>query len=326
MDKIQKILSGTTLIKINGLRIYVRPFTPISKLEASDFADEVYENNLYLSLSNEEAEQLAGWTKDDEKKLKEIEDKIEQGKVDYFLNFAVEARRKHIKYNIGVFKEEYKSLLSKKLEFNDKTCDYLKEYARISYLIEQNAFIDNEIPVKGRVNSIKLVSKYLDSGLNDEDIRLIAKSVEWRMIWNSSKATRSIFGIPSSELTSEQLSLLSWSSFYDNISESADPPTDEVIEDDMALDGWLVVQSRKRKEDNKRREAEKLLPKNNQNAGELFIIGKSKEELEQIMSLNDGYGKHAISSLRSDLSQKGEVKESDLTRVRQEIQMEINKR
>lgn len=326
MDKIQKILSGITIIRINGLKIYVRPFTPVSKLEASIFADEILEDNIYFAMSNEEAEKLAGWTKEDEKKLKEVEEKIEQGKVDYFLNFAVEARRKHIKYNIGIFKDEYKSLLSRKLEFNDKTSDYLKEYARISFLIEENSFIDNQIPVKGRVDSIKLVSRYLDSNLHDDDIRSIAKSIEWRMIWSSSKASKGVFGSPSSELTNEQLSLLSWSKFYDSIGESADPPTDEVVEDDTALDGWLILQGRKRKEDSKRKEAEKLLPKNNQNAGELFIIGKSKEEMDQIMSLNDGYGKHAINSLKNDLNQKGEVRESDLTRVRQEIQMEINKR
>lgn len=326
MDKINKILSGTTILTVNGLRIYTRPFTSISRLEASIVAEEAYDKALYVSMTNEDAEALAGWNKEDESRFKELESKIEQGKLDYFLNFAIKERRKHIKYNVGIFKEDFKKLLTKKNTFNDKTCEYLKEYAKISYLIESNSYIDNEIPVKGKVNVILLVSKYLENLLSDEEIRGVAKSTEWRVIWTATKATKGIFNLPSSELNNEQLSLLSWSQFYDNIAESADVPSDEVIEDDMALDGWLISQSRKRKDEHKRKEAEKLLPKGNQNAGELFIIGKSREEMDQIMSLNDGYGKYAINTLKNDIAQKGAVRESDLTRVRQEIQMEINKR
>ena len=68
------------------------------------------------------------------------------------------------------------------------------------------------------------------------------------------------------------------------------------------------------------------LPEKAKDAGELFIPVRNMEEQSQILSLNSGYGKMALSSIKSDLEEKGHLHALELTHVRNEIQMEVNQR
>ena len=44
--------------------------------------------------------------------------------------------------------------------------------------------------------------------------------------------------------------IVMWSQLYDNVQESMDAPTKDVIKDDDLLDGWLIVQGKKREKRN----------------------------------------------------------------------------
>jgi hypothetical protein len=213
----------------------------------------------------------------------------------------------------------------KKTEFQDKTCEYNSNYFKLAYLLEKSSFIDNTIPVKDNINISKLITTFNEKSLQEHQIREVAKSYEWKSLWNASKTTNGLFDRSANELTNEQVILISWSKFYDSIHETVEPPSDDVIEDDIAFDGWMIVQSRKRKEENNKKKAELLLPENSQNAGEILIPVKNMEEQKQVLSLNDGYGRAAIDSKRRDLQEHGHLNEMELSHVRQQIQMESNK-
>ena len=103
-----------------------------------------------------------------------------------------------------------------------------------------------------------------------------------------------------------------------------DKPTDDIIQDDIALDGWSVVQKRKRIEEEKKKNAEKMLPEKLQNAGEVFLPARTSREATDIMSLNDREAMSKIKLLKQDLSEHGAVDEANLTSTRRELQMKAN--
>ena len=64
-----------------------------------------------------------------------------------------------------------------------------------------------------------------------------------------------------------------WSSLYDNIQESPDCPSNEVINDDDMLDGWMIIQKRNREQAKLQKDAEnKFGNKKISNADEVFIV------------------------------------------------------
>ena len=132
----------------------------------------------------------------------------------------------------------------------------------------------------------------------------------------------SIFNCSACDLNNEQTSLIGWSRFYDGVYESLDRPNDDIIKDDIALDGWSISEDRKRKEEQKKSEGEKMLPDNMQNAGEILIPVKSKREQENVLALNDSYGKSVLKSKKKQFAKGGSFKENELNHVKKDIQME----
>ena len=112
---------------------------------------------------------------------------------------------------------------------------------------------------------------------------------------------------------------------YDSVYQSIDCPSEEVIKDDIAIDGWFIDQDRKRKEEDKKTKASSVLSKTKTN-GDLFLPAKTQEDVDRIIGMNGPQGKNVIKSLASDLRNKGSLKESELTHVKNDIQMAINRR
>ena len=116
---------------------------------------------------------------------------------------------------------------------------------------------------------------------------------------------------------------------YDNIFESPECPPDDVIQDDDALDGWLIVQRRKREEDQKRSAAENIIGNSKiSNADEVFIM-TDPSSAKDVNQLNDPIAranqKSRLKELRSrEKAGKSMTKHSKLKDVRQRVQMEAN--
>lgn len=94
------------------------------------------------------------------------------------------------------------------------------------------------------------------SGLSVATIRFIARSSLWRIRYvNSMKTSDPLFGVPASHYTSDQLNLVYWSNYYQNIYEMLpeDRPSDITIDDDDALDAYMKTFY----EDRSREEAER---------------------------------------------------------------------
>ena len=74
---------------------------------------------------------------------------------------------------------------------------------------------------------------------------------------------------------------------YDSISQSPDNPSDDVVNDDDMLDGWLIIQRKKREKDRAQAEVDSTLNDKTRNAGEIFLMAGSENDVNRIDSMND---------------------------------------
>jgi hypothetical protein len=128
-----------------------------------------------------------------------------------------------------------------------------------------------------------IVSEIDKHGLSVSDYRRIAKSDLWRSLWNVGKTN--IFKNAVSEWTEEQLTIVSYSMMYDSVYEHPEKPTDNVINDDDMLDGWMIIQ---RRAIEKSKKQDEMLKTNNKlgKAQEVFIFTDSDEGIQEVMSMN----------------------------------------
>jgi hypothetical protein len=328
-DLINAFVSGIILFRIGKEYIYCKPPSAEDKTFADFFSQEYYEDCLIDGLwTTTEAEEFlisAGyWSKEENDNIKTISDNIDNMKLDYFNNFYNSQTKDYIKKNIDKQQEKLGKLHDKKYVFFDKTCEYVKSYAATLYLLQKNSFLTDLEMACNYYSIHRLAIKYNECK-NDllSRVREISKSDSWRNHWLSIKEL--IFANHPSTFTSFQHSIIGWSKYYDSIYQSPDKPLEEIIQDDIALDGWSIKERRKREEEEKKHNAEQLLPEKLSNAGEVFIPARNAKEVEDILSLNDAHGKAKLRSLKNDLKNRGSLKDSDLTSSRQEIQMQANR-
>jgi len=326
MKDLNKILSGNILVQTRNNILTVRQPDATTRYLADFFCEQVYEDafskNIYLQ---EELEELiienGWWTQEEEDELKQIPKDIEQMKLDYFNSFLRDNTKTLIKKAIRKKEDRFEELTKDKYMFFNYTCESLKSQAYTMYILEHCTFYENGDKISLEDISIHaLYGKYNAEMLDDKEVRESSKSPEWRMIWNSAKESREIFPFPACDLTEMQKTLISWTRMYDSVYESMETPSDDIIEDDYAIDGWFTAQRRKRDDDRKGSESNKL-----PDAAEVFVPVGSNKEAARVYDMNTQEGKSILKSKSKDIEQKGCVKESELTHVKQDLAMKANR-
>lgn len=170
--------------------------------------------------------------------------------------------------------------------------------------------------------------------LSIEEIRYLARSPLWRSKWLASKNCDDLFGKPIVELTRNQESLVYWSQVYDNVYESIDRPSQEIIDDDIALDKWFQRQKNKRDVESINSSGKNSfgIGSNINRHGEIGVVANKNllrtespaakgwgggEELptpsvQTINDLNDPISKKFLQVQRKKLKKAGVIREQDL--------------
>lgn len=291
--------------------VRVANFSPIEKAEALAFAQAAYDACFMEgAFSKEELADLLDetgvWSERDEEAYMKIFDDIQTLKVSYFENFAIPTRRDRIKGAINKLTEFANSRFHDRSYLYEYTCDAAKDEAYGVYL-----FRDSPSP-------LVFYRKFLTSRMQEEDLRAMYFDQTWRMIWSISKDTQSIFGLNANALNDNQLGLLYWSKIYDSISESAEPPTSHAMKDPIAVDGWMIKQSKTREAEEK----VKTLP--GKDADEVFVMVSSLKEAKEVKELNGADGKRILKSRARDLITSGSLDERQFSHVKQEIGIKKN--
>ena len=328
IDLANLLVSGIVIVRAGSKYIQIVPASARHKTLADFFAQECYEECLLSGLwSTQDSTDLAIErgivTQEEIDSISGIEKTVEQMKVDYFKKFYDESKKAVIKRAIHGEMEKIADISSRRDSFVDVTAEYLKSYAYTQYLVEHSSLFLDGSPV-GNGCSFQLISKAYMSAVQDISSRLrdLAKSTEWRVLWQCLK--EGMFDNKPSSFTGFQTSIISWSHYYDGINQSPDRPTEDVIQDDIAIDGLSINERIKREEEDKKKQNESSLSDRTSGAGEILIPARTKEQMKNVYDMNDARGKAKLRSLGRDLSSNGVLEDSQLTFNRREIQMESN--
>jgi hypothetical protein len=194
-------------------------------------------------------------------------------------------------------------------------------YAKSVFLISNTTYQGNKKYKFKKYSPIQIISELNNINISNTDIRELAKKSSWSNTWYTLKGYNIFDGVPSLE---QQL-LLMWSKIYDNIRESPSAPNEDLILDDDAIDGWLILQ----KEESIKKSAENTLKLNKSskinNCQEVFIVAKTKEEADRIQNMNSKTALRIKEQRIKQIYEKGRVDHHNLIDVRMDVQEQFHK-
>lgn len=349
---VSRISIGAIRTHLDGSVVYLGLPTKFHVYVGNEIFAESYQSAIDEGILTDE--QLLGilakeglWSYEDDDKIKQLKEELDQLKVDtYESRFRLQDFQLY-KLRIKKKKKELIELLGIKHSFDYATAEGLASLYRLNYLIvsglKNNKFQEMNIELGDldgdQLNQLK--DAYLSSRLDESVIRELARNEPWRSYWSVSNKAN-VFDKPLLEWTDEQQSLVIWSKLYDSIRETTEPPSEDVVNDDDAFDGWLILQGRKNKQELAKKNGEMSISKNKKikDAQEIFImVGNEKNpltgqniQLAQDLDdarrldemLNDDKARAIKRERFATLSAVGELKAQQFGDIQRDLKMQIN--
>lgn len=295
------------------------------KLKESEWAGSCTEEEILHILVSKKI-----WDDEKETRLSRLIKDIDELKVQlYHLVFkSVERTRK--KQELEAVRNEVNELSAARTSFNHLSAIGAAEMAKARYLVAHSLFHMDDTPVyRGESDywhsNDTLIESVVhcinDKRLSETDLRELARTEPWRSIWNCRKPEGQLFGISAVDLSDEQRILCVWSGIYDSIYEHPEAPSEEVIDDDDILDGWMLVQKRKREQSMLDKATDAITDNEKiKSAGEIFIPANNMNDAKKIGALNDRGAQITKARRMQLLRKKGIVQEIEMPDSKQEIE------
>jgi hypothetical protein len=237
-------------------------------------------------------------SENDKLKLKKLSSQLEAQKILLSKTTRVKANQDRIKSVISRINNDIREIELKKLSKlimsaetkadEDKSfyicsrCVY-KDDGSLLWPTYESALKENRLAFK---DNILLAFLKFYSGLPVNIIREIARSSLWRIRYiHSLKTSDPLFGVPAVDYTSDQLNLVYWSNYYQNIYDMMPEsrPSDATIDDDDALDAYMkTFYEERNREEAERRHNGNRSGKLSAFDAEEVIITRSHELYEDI--------------------------------------------
>lgn len=302
-------------VVINETKYKIIPASPELEFEANTLYLETLEKE--EGLSDEELIQWSikrrFWSEEKEKIYSDILPKeIETTKIQLYNNYTKSGQRAIYKAILAGKKAELDKLYMERNRYRTYSREWNAEFIKRAYIL-QNTVIDYS-GNKTEIDFEELYIAYGNSYLGSSVIREIARTTPWANIWPVLKANNApIFPV----LSHDKQELIRWSRFYDNIRDSMHCPSDEVIQDDDALDGWLIKQNRKAESERMKAQISEGLGKH----GDADEIGLFVDEADvaKVDLLNDDAGRMIKNQRLIAVKRRGELKEHELPDKRQDL-------
>ena len=302
-NNLLKIFTGIEYISVNKkFLILKQPTNKIKQLANLEY-QAVYEKAIKCGmLSKEELQKVIDkrnlFTQDDKNKIKKLQGQLDAQGVLLSKTTRIKANQDRI---LGVIKRlkgeilkiEAKGRSAMMLSAENKAeegrtfnvcskCVY-KEDGALYWSSYKDALNETDLEFKDSV-LLKFIMFY--GGVRTSIIRETARHNLWRIRYiNSQKTSEQLFGVPTSDYTTDQLNLVYWSNFYQNVYEMLpeDRPSDIIIEDDDALDAYLKSYYEERNREDAARRSKKTSPgKLSAFDREEVIVTRSNELYEDI--------------------------------------------
>jgi len=284
--------------------------------------DDAYFRGVYLK---EELKEVLFyndmWSPEDDQKAKEAEEEIERLKVSCYENYYDVSKLNSLKLSIRLAERLFTKHKSRIHSLDHTSCEGVASLARSIWVISKTIKdVDGNTVDSSDLPLTKILEYYTSKNIDPADFRYIARNDPFRGMWSIGKKASNIFGKPSIKLTKDQRSLCQFSSMYDNVYESHESPDDDVINDDDCLDGWFIVQKREYEKNKNKKQMEKLLGNSKiANSDEVFLMAGDKHTASKINDMNDVVAKGIIHSRNQQIKEKGTLKFTELSDVKQDI-------
>lgn len=316
-----RILSGKTMLK--ELRLDVLAPSLDLLYESEEIYSEYYEKKGLMSkeelhdyLLNEGIIDLNDITY-----IKEFKGFLEKLQVELCSNFGDEIKADQWRKMIKDARNKYNLIVTKISEYDSYSKEGLATYSKSIFLI-RNTTYRNGKPYDFIDRQPVIVLDALNKTIiSSDEIRDLAKNSSWMNTWFALKGQNIFNNFP----TLEQQILIMWSKIYDNVRESMEFPGEDLLLDNDALDGWLIIQNRKTKEKQQKERSKLSTNSKIANADEVFIMAKNKEEADRINRLNSHHANKIKQQRLKQIQEKGQVHHHNFVDVRQDIQAEYHK-
>jgi hypothetical protein len=226
------------------------------------------------------------WSYNEDADLKMYQQKVKDLKIDIYNARNSIKLRERVRSEIRNTEFQVSKLNQKKSAYYNNTCEGIATVEKISEFLKRCTFFKGELYDFEELPVDLVSSKYYSLFLTERQIRDLARNEPWRTIWNLNDTNSVLlFNNGDRELSHDQKNIMVWSKMYDNVQESMDCPQDDIIKDDDMLDGWFLVQGKKRDEERSKSEVDNLNPKV-AGSQEVYLMANSKEDRRRIDSLN----------------------------------------
>ena len=270
------------------------------------------------------------WTDEEEDKLIVLKDDIEKLKVGIFQSHLRSAQKEAARTGLRKAEKEVERLLAVKHSLDGMTAEGLAIMYRQIYLIGCSIYRNDGARVYRDGWWVlphtpilhQALRTYTEGLIPEPTFRSLARNDPWRSIWSSRKGD-GLFGRPSVELSDEQRNLILWSQFYDNVYESPDCPSDEIIDDDDALDGWMIAQRKKREKESLANSIESKLSDKAKSADEVYIPVDTPEEGRKLDSLNSIQSQIVKRQRLNQIRREGRVDEINFADNQQKLKKQL---
>jgi len=310
------IRSGNVYITYNDLELVIKPPTLEQNIRACQVYQKTYEEAYHEGIMTEEETEewmmeQELWTPDDMLKVKGLEKDLETLKVEIYNARNDNKLKKSIRHHLRSCEQTLLSYLNKKSMYFSNTCEGLASIEKTYYTIKKTTYLKNKLYHFDDMSLASIVSDWNNSILSETKIRELARTEPWKTLWviKKNKNVSLFANAKNTELTHNQKSILIWSQMYDNIQESLDCPSNDVIEDDDMLDGWFIIQNRKRQKERAEKEFEETTNQKIKNSSEVFIMSKDKKDKDRVESMNDINAKNIIKQRQNLINRRGSVEQ-----------------
>jgi hypothetical protein len=329
---ISLIRSGKVFINDHdgGINLVIKPLTIDQSVEACQVYNNAYHQGYVDGMMNEEEMNLwmqenGLWTTEDDEKVEGFKKDLERLKVEIYNARNNTQLKDRIRLYLRAGESQLALHLSKKHTYYQNTREGIAAAEKVAWIVKNSTYKDDKLYDFNELSLTYVVEEWQNSFLGDTKSRELARTEPWKSLWVVRENTKiKLFNNPEdTELTHNQKNLIIWSQMYDNIQESLECPSKDVIEDDDMLDGWFIIQAKKREQE----KAEQDLNNNTKNdkiknASEVFVMTSDKKDADKVNSMNNIHAENIKRQRLAMIQKRGAVNQHDFADERLNIQMQ----
>lgn len=335
-----RIISGHATVIYNTKIYCIKDINALQRPILDNYYQEMYATFVNDGLLSDELKdsllkQKSIWLEKDEVLLTERRDRIKELRREVLKHEFQSIKKQLVVTEINKIEREIKKIVYRKNSLLMNTADYFATIEKYKYSLFLNTYDTTGTKIWGSFEEFQnesegLISHLLDRAyyndeINEDKIRLLARSEPWRSIWVAANKVGNLFSTPLVFCTEMQKVLISWSLIYDTVYESMESPSDEIINNDILLDAWLQKQSEKRKKEKKSGEVDALILGDKvKNSDEIGIVVDSVEDAQKVYALNSSDSHRIIQQREKKINELKEVKEGQLPDIQRDLRMRKN--